>query len=176
MSTLRIGTLGTARITPGALLSPAKRLSDVEVVSVAARDPDRARTFAARHGIPRTSQSYETLITDPEIDAVYNPLPNGLHGRWTMAAIDAGKHVLCEKPFAADAAEAARVAERATAAGVVVMEAFNTATIRSPRHACSRSSRAASSARSATSRRRCAFPCGETGGHPATGWTWPAGP
>jgi predicted dehydrogenase len=125
VSTLRIGTLGTARITPGALLSPAKRLSDVEVVSVAARDPERARAFAARHGIPRTSQSYETLIADPEIDAVYNPLPNGLHGRWTMAAIDAGKHVLCEKPFAADAAEAARVAERAAAAGVVVMEAFH---------------------------------------------------
>ena len=67
----------------------------------------------AKHGIPRVHDSYEALIADPELDAVYIPLPNGLHGRWTRAALDAGKHVLCEKPFTANAAEAREIAELA---------------------------------------------------------------
>ena len=120
-----MATLGAARITPGALIRPAAKNPAVEVVGVAARDPERAREFADRHGIGRVYESYERAVGDPEVDAVYNPLPNGLHGRWTLAAIDAGKHVLCEKPFAANAEEAAEVARRATAAGVVVMEAFH---------------------------------------------------
>ncbi len=91
---------------------------------MAARDHDRATAFATKHGIPRVLGTYEELVSDPEIDAVYNPLPNGLHGRWTLAALAAGKHVLCEKPFTANAAEA-RAVSAAIPAGVVVMEAFH---------------------------------------------------
>jgi predicted dehydrogenase len=123
--TLRIGTLGAARITPGALLDPARQHPEVEVVAVAARDLDRARGFADEHGIRRVHPSYAALLADPDIDAVYNPLPNGLHATWTLAALDAGKHVLCEKPFAANAEEAQAVAEAARRAGRVVMEAMH---------------------------------------------------
>ncbi len=122
---LRIGVLGAARIAPPALLSPASRSGEARVVAVAARDPARARTFAAKHRIPEHRAYYEALIEDPEIDAIYNPLPNGLHGLWTLAAIAAGKHVLCEKPFTANAEEAQVVADAARASGLVVMEAFH---------------------------------------------------
>src|ERR1700676_3838384 len=124
MPTIRIGVLGAARIAPAALLRPARHVPDVEVVAVAARDRDRATAFAAKHGIGRVLSSYEELVSDPGIDAVYNPLPNGLHGRWTKAALAAGKHVLCEKPFTANADEARDVAA-AIPPGVVVMEAFH---------------------------------------------------
>ena len=122
---LRIGTLGAARITPQALVKPARKLDDVEVVAVAARDPERAGKYARRHGIPHVHRSYEELIADPEIDAIYNPLPNSLHARWTLAAIAAGKPVLCEKPFTSNAAEAEEVVAAADDAGVMVMEAFH---------------------------------------------------
>jgi predicted dehydrogenase len=122
---LRIGVLGAARIAPPAIIRPARRVVGVELVAIAARDPARARTFAAKHGIPRVLGSYEELVADPGIDAVYNPLPNGLHGRWTMAALAAGKHVLCEKPFTADADEARTVAAAGAGTGLVVMEAFH---------------------------------------------------
>ena len=125
MSPLRIGILGAAKIAPAALIRPAREVPDAEVVSVAARDPERARQFADKHGIDRVHPTYEALIGDPDIDAVYNPLPNGLHGRWTLAAIAAGKHVLCEKPFTANANEAATVARAGDEAGLVVMEAFH---------------------------------------------------
>jgi predicted dehydrogenase len=122
---LRIGILGAARIAPIALVKPAKSSADVEVVAVAARSADRAQAFAARHDIPRAHSSYEDLLADPDVDAVYNPLPNGLHGRWTRAALAAGKHVLCEKPFTANAAEAREIADLAAASDRVVMEAFH---------------------------------------------------
>ncbi|MGH2727016.1 MAG: Gfo/Idh/MocA family protein [Actinomycetota bacterium] len=122
---VRIGTLGAARITPHALLKPAHSNSEADVVAVAARDPARARAFAGKHRIPRVHNSYEELLADPDVDAVYNPLPNGLHARWTLAAIEAGKHVLCEKPFSANASEAATVAAAAEESGLVVMEAFH---------------------------------------------------
>jgi predicted dehydrogenase len=122
---LRIGILGAARIAPTALVKPASASADVEVVAVAARSADRAQAFASRHGIPRVHSSYEALLADPDIDAVYNPLPNGLHGRWTRAALAAGKHVLCEKPFTANAAEAQEIADLAAASDRVVMEAFH---------------------------------------------------
>jgi predicted dehydrogenase len=122
---LRIGILGAARIAPTALVKPASASSDVEVVAVAARSAERAQAFAAKHGIPRAHSSYEALLADPDIDAVYNPLPNGLHGRWTRAALSAGKHVLCEKPFTANAAEAREIADLAAASDRVVMEAFH---------------------------------------------------
>ncbi len=122
---MRIGILGAARITPMALLNPAKTNGEVVVAAVAARDASRARAFAAKHDIARVHTGYEALIADPEVDAIYNPLPNSLHGRWTRAALAAGKHVLCEKPFTANAAEAREVAEVAAKSGRVVMEAFH---------------------------------------------------
>jgi len=125
MPPLRIGVLGAARIAPAALLKPARRLEEVEVVAVAARDRAKAQAFADKHGIPAVHGSYDELIADPGVDAVYNPLPNGLHGRWTIAALEAGKHVLCEKPFTANAEEARAVAAVAAGSGLECMEAFH---------------------------------------------------
>ncbi len=125
MQPLRIGTLGAARITPMALLRPSRTVSGAEIVAVAARDRGRAEKFARKHGIPTVHDSYGTLLADPSVEAIYNPLPNGLHGVWTLAAIAAGKHVLCEKPFTANADEAEEVASAADASGLVVMEAFH---------------------------------------------------
>jgi predicted dehydrogenase len=125
MEPLRIGCLGAAKIAPSALIRPAKANDGVVCAAVAARDPERARAFARKHGIPTVHPTYDALIDDPELDAVYNPLPNGLHGQWTLRALAAGKHVLCEKPFTANAAEAETVAEAAAASGLVVMEAFH---------------------------------------------------
>jgi len=124
-ASVRIGILGAARIAPMALIKPARGSSEVVVAAVAARDAARAGDFAAKHGIAAAYGSYEELVADPDLDAVYIPLPNALHGKWTRAALDAGKHVLCEKPFTANAAEAVDVAERAAASDRVVMEAFH---------------------------------------------------
>ena len=122
----RIGTLGAARIAPTALLKPARDVHGVEVMAVAARDRSKAHAFATKHAIPRVLDSYEQLIADPEIDAIYNPLPNGLHAEWTIAALEAGKHVLCEKPFTANAHEAEAVAAVAARhPELVLMEAFH---------------------------------------------------
>jgi len=117
--------LGAARIAPPALIKPAKENSEVVVAAVAARDASRARAFAAKHDIARVHDDYDKLIADPDLDAVYNPLPNGLHGRWTRAALAAGKHVLCEKPFTANAAEAREIADLVAKSDRVVMEAFH---------------------------------------------------
>jgi len=129
VTTIRIGCLGAARIAPAALVKPARQTPEVVVAAVAARDRQRAQAFATKHGIPTVHESYDALIADPSIDAIYNPLPNGLHAQWTLAALDAGKHVLCEKPFTANAGEAQRVADTAEKAaersGLVVMEAFH---------------------------------------------------
>ncbi|NTY62705.1 Gfo/Idh/MocA family oxidoreductase [Mycolicibacterium sphagni] len=122
---VRIGILGAASVAPQALVNPARDNGEVTVAAVAAREVSRARTFAAEHKIARVHDSYEALINDPELDAVYNPLPNGLHGKWTRAALAADKHVLCEKPFTANEAEAREVAELAANSGRVVMEAFH---------------------------------------------------
>jgi predicted dehydrogenase len=122
---LRIGVLGAARIAPSALINPAKDNPDVVVAAIAARDATRARAFAAKNQIPRVHDSYEALIADPDLNAIYNPLPNGLHGKWTRAALDAGKHVLCEKPFTANAVEAREIADVAAKSNRVVMEAFH---------------------------------------------------
>jgi predicted dehydrogenase len=122
---LRIGILGAARIAPLALINPAKENTEVVVAAVAARDMSRGRAFAAKHNIARVHDDYDKLIADPDLDAVYNPLPNGLHGRWTRAALAAGKHVLCEKPFTANAAEAREIAQLAAQSDRVVMEAFH---------------------------------------------------
>ncbi len=122
---LRIGILGAARIAPSAVIRPAHQQDGVTVAAVAARDPERATRFARDHQIPKVAPSYQALIDDADIDAIYNPLPNGLHAAWTLKALQAGKHVLCEKPFTANAAEAERVAAAAERTGLVVMEAFH---------------------------------------------------
>ncbi|MDH3819208.1 MAG: Gfo/Idh/MocA family oxidoreductase [Myxococcales bacterium] len=124
-SDLRIGTLGAARITPMALIWPARGTAGVSVTAVAARDKARAEKFARKHGIGKVHDDYVSLLADPEIDAVYNPLPNSLHAEWTLRALDAGKHVLCEKPFTSNAAEAERVHQAAEQSDRVVMEAFH---------------------------------------------------
>jgi predicted dehydrogenase len=127
--TVRFGILGAARIAPAALIKPAAKNVEASVEVVAARDSGRAAAYARKHRIPRVAASYEAVLADPELDAVYIPLPNGLHGRWTLAALAAGKHVLCEKPFTSNATEAAEVAEAArhaaTASGLVTVEAFH---------------------------------------------------
>ena len=125
MDRVRIGALGAARITSNALIAPARQVEEAVVTAVAARNSDNARSFAAANGIPGIRHSYEALIADPEIDAIYNPLPNALHAPWTLRAIEAGKHVLCEKPLASNAPQAQLVASAAQAAGRVVMEAFH---------------------------------------------------
>jgi predicted dehydrogenase len=122
---LRIGVLGTARIAERALLRPAREVAAVAVTAVAARDASRAGSFALQHGIPTAHDSYDDLLADPDIDAVYVPSPNSLHAPWTLRAIEAGKHVLCEKPFASNAAEAEEVAAAAADSGLVVMEAMH---------------------------------------------------
>jgi predicted dehydrogenase len=122
---LRIGTLGAARITPMALIRPARGAAGVSVTAIAARDRGRAEKFAQKHGVPKVHDDYDSLLADPEIDAVYNPLPNNLHAEWTQRALDAGKHVLCEKPFTSNAVEAERVHQAAERSDRIVMEAFH---------------------------------------------------
>ncbi len=122
---LRIGILGAARIAPTALVRPARQVPEAQAFAVAARDAARAERFARKHGIPRVHPSYDALLADPEIDAIYNPLPNSLHCAWTLRALAAGKHVLCEKPLASNAEEAQRMAHAADAAGRVLVEAFH---------------------------------------------------
>ncbi|HWA66991.1 MAG TPA: Gfo/Idh/MocA family oxidoreductase [Mycobacteriales bacterium] len=122
---LRIGVLGAARITPSALIRPSRQVPGTVVAAVAARDRSRAEVFARKHGIERVHSSYEELIADPSIEAIYNPLPNALHAEWTLQALAAGKHVLCEKPFTSNEAEAREVADAAATSGLVVMEAYH---------------------------------------------------
>ena len=125
MEVVRIGVLGAARIAPAALTKPARNVGEAVVVAIAARDRARAEKFAGKHGVPNVYDDYDALIAAPDVDAVYNPLPNGLHARWTTAALEAGKHVLCEKPFTSNAAEAEAVAEVARRTNLVLMEAFH---------------------------------------------------
>lgn len=109
---IRFGILGAASIAPRALIWPVLQtgVPEVQVSSVAARDPARAEAFARKNGLPRVHPSYQALVEDPEIDAVYIALPNSLHAPWTIRALEAGKHVLCEKPLASNADEAQQVA------------------------------------------------------------------
>ena len=101
-----------------------QRSERCEVVAIASRDAGRAAATAARLGIPRHHGSYDHLLADPDVEAVHIPLPNHLHAEWTLRAAAAGKHVLCEKPLALSAAEAADMVEACRDAGVLLMEAF----------------------------------------------------
>jgi predicted dehydrogenase len=123
-SPIRIGVLGAAAIVPMALTNPARSLPEASILAIAARDPKRAEAFARRHKISRVHQTYNDLLDDPDIDAIYNPLPNSLHAEWTIRALKAGKHVLCEKPFASNAREAEEMAAIAHETGLVLSEAF----------------------------------------------------
>jgi predicted dehydrogenase len=124
VSVLRMGILSTADIATRKVIPGMRKSDRVDVVAIASRDGSRARAVADGLGIPRAHDSYEALLADPEVDAVYIPLPNHLHAEWTIAAARAGKHVLCEKPLAMTAADAERMVEACRSAGVVLMEAF----------------------------------------------------
>lgn len=121
---LRIGILGAARIAERAVVDPA-RTTGHRIVAVAARDRARAEAFAAAHGVERVHDSYAGVIDDPAVEVIYNPLANSLHAPWNLAAIAAGKHVLTEKPSAANAEEADEVRDAVAKAGVVFMEGFH---------------------------------------------------
>ncbi|KAJ3490933.1 hypothetical protein NLI96_g1063 [Meripilus lineatus] len=125
---IKFGILGAARIAPQALIIPAKSHPEVIIHAVAARDLEKAQSFAKKHGIPKAyggSTAYQELLDDPEIDAVYNPLPNGLHYEWTLKALAAGKHVLLEKPSTDTSEEARKLFAYAQEKGLVLLEAFH---------------------------------------------------
>ncbi|HET7235644.1 MAG TPA: Gfo/Idh/MocA family oxidoreductase [Actinomycetota bacterium] len=121
---LRWGIVSTADIGVKKVIPPMQTAARCEVVAIASRDLERGRAVADELGIERAHGSYEDLLADPDVDAVYIPLPNHLHAEWTIAAARAGKHVLCEKPLAMTAADAERMIEACRAEGVLVTEAF----------------------------------------------------
>jgi D-xylose 1-dehydrogenase (NADP+, D-xylono-1,5-lactone-forming) len=121
--TVRWGALSTARINE-LVLAGARASDRVDFIAVASRDASRAETYAREHGIERSYGSYEALLEDPDVDAVYIPLPNSLHAEWTMGALQSGKHVLCEKPFSRRAEDVERAFELADRSGLVLSEGF----------------------------------------------------
>ncbi|HEX2590549.1 MAG TPA: Gfo/Idh/MocA family oxidoreductase [Rhizomicrobium sp.] len=122
---IRIGILGAAKIAPPAVIKPAKENPEFEVVAVGARDIGKAKTYAAEHGIPNVVGSYDELVRSSDVDLVYNALPPSGHAEWSIAALEAGKAVLCEKPFTRNAAEARKLVAAAEATGNVLIEAFH---------------------------------------------------
>jgi predicted dehydrogenase len=120
---LRFGILGASRFALKRMLPAMRLVPEVEVVAIASRDGAKAAETARAHGIPRAHASYEALLADQGVDAVYNPLPNHLHVPWSERAAAAGKHVLCEKPIATTAADARRLLAARDRAGVVICEA-----------------------------------------------------
>jgi len=124
MTRLRWGILSTARIGLRRVVPAIQRSETGTVVAVASRSEAKAREAAARAGVPRAHGSYEALLADPEVDAIYIPLPNSLHKAWTLRAAEAGKHVLCEKPIGLDAEEAQQMADAASRAHILLQEAF----------------------------------------------------
>jgi len=123
MKPMRLGLLSTARINE-LLVAGARRTSGVEVVAIGSRDRDRAEAQAQALGVPRVHGSYEDLLSDPDVEAVYLALPNSLHVEWSLRALQAGRHVLCEKPMSRHPDEVARAFEAAERRGLVLAEAF----------------------------------------------------
>jgi D-xylose 1-dehydrogenase (NADP+, D-xylono-1,5-lactone-forming) len=123
MEPVRLGILSTARINH-AVLVPARETDKATVLAVASRDAARAETYAAEHGVERAYGSYEELLGDSDVEAVYVSLPNSLHVDWAIRALEAGKHVLVEKSFSAEPAEVERAFDAADRAGRLLMEAF----------------------------------------------------
>ncbi len=124
MRKVRWGVLGAAKIAVEKVIPAMQGGELCEVAAIASRDEGRARRAAASLGIPKAYGSYEALLADPDIDAVYNPLPNHLHRPWTIAAAESGKHVLCEKPIGMSAAEAEEIIAVRDRTGVKIQEAF----------------------------------------------------
>lgn len=122
---IRVGLLGASKISRGAILTPASGMDDVDISRVAASDPRRAAAFADEHGIAGIEADYAALIASEQVDLVYNALPPSGHARWSIAAVEAGKHVLCEKPFAMNANEAHRMVDAAGKHGRLLIEAFH---------------------------------------------------
>jgi D-xylose 1-dehydrogenase (NADP+, D-xylono-1,5-lactone-forming) len=121
---VRWGILSTANIGRRAVIPAIKASKNGQAAAVASRDADRASAFAAELDIPKKYSSYEALLADPAIDAVYIPLPNSLHCEWAIKAAQAGKHILCEKPLAMNASQCAEMEAAAISNGVLLMEAF----------------------------------------------------
>jgi len=121
----RIGLLGASKIARTAIIAPVRDDARFVVTAVAARDPERARAYAAEHGIASVADSYETLIGRDDVDVIYNGLPPAGHAEWSIAALEAGKAVLCEKPFARNADEARAMVAASTATGRPLIEAFH---------------------------------------------------
>jgi predicted dehydrogenase len=122
---IRIGLLGASAIAPYAIIEPARARPDVQVVAVAARDPARARAYALQHSLGSSAVSYAELIARADVDLVYVGLPPSLHQEWTIRALEAGKAVLCEKPFALNAREAREMTAASAACGRPLLEAFH---------------------------------------------------
>ena len=122
---IRIGILGAAKIAPGAVIKPAAKRDDVVIACVAARDPARARAYADEHGIANVAEDYAALVARDDLDLIYNALPPAGHPEWTIRALEAGKAVLCEKPFARNAALARTMTEAAARTGRPLIEAFH---------------------------------------------------
>jgi predicted dehydrogenase len=122
--TLRWGVLSTANIGRAAVNPAIQESRNGQLLAIASRNEGRARSFAELHGIPRAYGDYDALLADPEVDAVYIPLPNSLHHPWTMRALESGKHVLCEKPLALSVAECREMEAASTANDRLLMEAF----------------------------------------------------
>jgi predicted dehydrogenase len=121
---VRWGVLGAANIALKKVIPGMQAGQWCDIAAIASRDPGRARAAAAEAGIPKAYGSYEELLADPAIDAIYNPLPNHLHVPWSVKAAEAGKHVLCEKPIALNAAEVRLLLEARQRTGVKIGEAF----------------------------------------------------
>jgi xylose dehydrogenase (NAD/NADP) len=121
---LRWGILGGARIARVCVIPALNQSRNGEIRRLGCRSEERGQTLAQQHGIPLLCCRYEEVIEDPQLDAVYIPLPNHMHKEWTLRAIQAGKHVLCEKPMAINAAEARCMVQAAKAQGVCLMEAL----------------------------------------------------
>lgn len=122
---LRIGLLGAAKIAPPAVIAPASDRDDVVISAVAARDPARARAFAQDHAVAAVAETYEALLARDDVDLVYNGLPIAAHAHWTIAALEAGKPVLCEKSLAMNQAEARHMVAAAERTGLLMIEAYH---------------------------------------------------
>ncbi len=122
MRSLCWGVLGSARIAQRCMIPALKRSRNGRIVSLGCRSEERAQSLALEHEIPRACSGYEEVLENPAVDAVYIPLPNHLHCEWTLKALQAGKHVLCEKPLARNGEEAQRMVEEAKARGKLLME------------------------------------------------------
>jgi predicted dehydrogenase len=125
METLNFGILSTASVNDYSFLPVIKKVAGAKLVAIASRDMKKAKQYAKKHGISRAYGDYDSMLADPGIDCVYNPLPISMHMEWSIKALEAGKHVLCEKPIAASEAEARAIADKVAETGKIFAEAFH---------------------------------------------------